>query len=170
MSETSKYRHLTVPYCVGNGVDIGSQGDPVVPWAVSLDLPPIEYTRYSKGTAGGNITWKGHAMSLPFKDGVCDFVYSSHLLEDFADWNPILHEWARVLKPGGYLIILVPDKTRWNYAITQGQPPNCEHRHESFVGELTSYIRPFNEFTIITDRFTNTTATDYTIIFVAQKL
>lgn len=170
MSETAKYRHLTWPYCVGNGVDIASQNDPVVPWAVSLDLPHDAYATYSSGQAQENaIQWRGDCRDLPFKDGVCDFCYSSHLLEDFLDWNPLIHEWTRVLKRGGYLVILVPDKARWNEAIRRGQNPNCEHRHESYVGELSKWVVPVG-YEVICDRLTDLTPEDYTILFVGRKL
>lgn len=170
MSETSKYRDLTVPYCIGNGIDIGSQGDPVVPWAISLDLPLAEYSHYSSGQAPDkSIQWRGDASALPFKDGILDFVYSSHLIEDFPDWYPYLREWARVLKPGGYIIILLPDKKLWGDAILRGQPPNCAHTHESFVGELTDHFNRIGGFDILRDELTNKSPEDYSIIFVAQK-
>lgn len=170
MSETSKYRRLTTPYCNGNGVDIGSQNDPVVPWAVSLDLPLDKYSKYSSGQAQNNaIQWRGDCRDLPFKDGVCDFVYSSHLLEDFLEWAPILGEWARVLKKGGHLIILVPDKFRWNAAISRGQPPNNSHTHESYAGELSRYVVHLG-IEVICDKLTDLTPEDYTIMFVGRKL
>lgn len=167
-SETSKYRHFTTLYCIGNGVDIGSQNDPVVPWAVSLDLPHDEYSTYTSGLAPENsLQWRGDARSLPFKDEVCDFVYSSHLIEDFLEWGPILKEWSRVLKPGGHIIILLPDKERWNVAIRKGQPPNCAHKHESFPGELSTYFT--QGFEIICDKLTNIDSNDYNILFIARK-
>lgn len=173
MSETSKHRELTVPYCEGNGIDIGSGGDPVVPWAISFDLPRKEFLHYHSDQAPANaIHWGGDAASLPFKDGVCDFVYSSHVIEDFYDWHPYLIEWARVLKSGGHLVIMLPDKVRWNAAILNGQPPNCEHRHESYAGELTEYTAPgcpLAGFKVISDRLTDKTPEDYNIIFIAQK-
>ena len=48
---------------------------------------------------------------LPFEDGVAELVYASHLLEHFAtDEIPgLLAEWRRVLRPGGTLLIAVPD-------------------------------------------------------------
>jgi SAM-dependent methyltransferase len=169
MSETAKYRDLTVPYCMGNGIDIGSQNDPVVPWAISLDLPPEEYARYTSGLAAENsIQWRGDASSLPFKDGVCDFVYSSHVLEDFLDWAPYLQEWTRVLKPGGHLIILIPDKHLWNEAVRRGQPPNCAHKHEGRPGELTEMLS--DRYKIIRDSLTNKFESDYSILFVGRKL
>lgn len=169
MSETAKYRHLTVPYCNGNGVDLGSGGNPVVPWAISVDLPGEQYATYNAGNLPEHsVHWRGDALNLPFKDGVLDFVYSSHLLEDFADWMPALREWTRVLKRGGKLVVLLPDKHRWAEALRRGQPPNCAHRKEGEVGALTretkGIVRP------IEDRLTDLTPEDYSILFVGEKL
>lgn len=167
MSETDKYRHLTTPYCLGNGVDIGSGGNPVVPWAISMDLPEADFSQYNSGHAPEHsIHFRCDARILPFKDSTLTFAYSSHLLEDFEDWSPILHEWKRVLIPGGYMVILIPDKTLWEKAVQNGQPPNCAHRHEGFPGELTSY---FPGWTIIRDSITNLSESDYSILFIAQK-
>lgn len=47
----------------------------------------------------------------PFSDGSASLVYASHCLEHFprADIPRILHEWRRVLRPGGVLRVSVPD-------------------------------------------------------------
>jgi predicted SAM-dependent methyltransferase len=48
---------------------------------------------------------------LPFEDGAADLIYASHLLEHFpTDAVPeLLAEWRRVLRPGGALLLAVPD-------------------------------------------------------------
>lgn len=170
-SETEKYRSLTAPYCTGAGVDIASQGISVVPWAMSFDLPEEEFLHYSSGQPPkGPIHLRGHADSLPFQTGSLDFVYSSHFLEDVFEWNPILAEWTRCIKVGGKLVILVPDKELWNAAIARGQNPNCAHRHESRVGELTEIFTSFfGHFKVLRDQLTAITPEDYTIIFVAER-
>lgn len=175
-SETEKYREFTVPHCYradgqpGCGVDIASQGASVVPWAMGFDLPKAEFDYYcGNHPAKGLIQLRGHADKLPFDDGSLDFLYSSHLLEDYLDWLPVLKEWTRVLKPGGKLIILVPDKKLWNEAIARGQPPNCSHRHESYAGELSTYAAAIG-VRVIEDRLTNVVPGDYSIIFCAQKI
>ena len=171
-SETEKYRHLTAPYCTGCGVDIASQGVPVVPWAVSFDLPEKEFLKYSGGNPPkGPIHLRGYADKLPFDDKSLDFVYSSHLLEDYLDWNPVLAEWTRCVKIGGVIVILVPDKKLWNEAIAAGQPPNNSHKHESYVGELTEvFSKFFGHFEVKEDRLTALTPTDYSILFVAKRI
>lgn len=175
-SETARYRHLTQKYCwlpngfPGCGVDIASQGDSVVPWAIGLDLPVTEFMVYcSNESPKGPIQIRGHADHLPFEADSLDFVYASHIIEDFEDWNPILDEWTRVLHPGGYLIILVPDKARWAIALENGQTPNCAHRHESFVGELSACCERFG-LKAIEDRLTDQFPGDYTILFVGIKM
>lgn len=167
-SETSKHRDVTVPFCKGNGVDIGSGGDPVVPWAIQIELPDDKFKWYNSGRAIDGAIYRRDGHMLPFKDETLDFVYSSHLLEDFFDWWPVLSEWVRVLKPLGMLVILVPDKQRWNDAIKRGQPPNCQHRHESYVGELSSFASRLG-LTVVKDEIAKPDTLDYTIVFVAQK-
>lgn len=169
-SEASKYRHLTKHYCIGNGIDVGSGGDPVVPHAIQVDLPKSEYDHYHSADGSNNhvIQWRGYADKLPFKDGTLDWVFSSHLLEDFLDWRPLLKEWSRVLKRNGKLIILIPERKLWSAAISRGQLPNCSHKHEGSVGELSSYADEFG-WKVVRDSLTALTPEDYTIMFVAIK-
>lgn len=168
MSETAKHRHLAERYCGGNGVDLGSSGDPIVPWAIQVELPQDNYLRYNPDRPGTPIQWRGSATELPFKDETLDFVHSSHLIEDFACWYPILKEWDRVLKPGGYLIISVPDHVRFRNAVANGQGDNLNHKHESHVGELTSMLS--SGYDVKMDEFVNDNPIEYSIIFIGQKV
>jgi SAM-dependent methyltransferase len=170
-SETERYRCLTVPYCVGNGVDVGSGGMPVVPWAIQIELPSNEYAHYHSGDSRSQpmCCYRGYAEDLPFKDGTLDFVYSSHLLEDFLDWYPCLREWTRVLRKGGKLIILMPDKKLWAEELARGRVPNCSHRHEPTVGELSTYANRLG-WKVIKDELTDLVPGDYSLIGLFEKL
>jgi predicted SAM-dependent methyltransferase len=128
-SETSKCRPRLAPYCTGYGVDLGFGGDPIVPHAIGVDLPqPYTHVGARPVQLGGDatrLTW--------FADGVLDFVYSSHLLEDFVAVGPVLAEWLRVLKPGGRLIIFCPDEQVFRrHCAATGQPYNEHHVHADF--------------------------------------
>lgn len=84
-------------YLRGIGLAIGPKGyensvDPEIPFAIHIDL---DYPNYNGKT-------------LPFANDSQDFVYSSHVLEHIKDSYDALSEWFRVLKPGGYLFIVVP--------------------------------------------------------------
>jgi len=166
-SETSKYRHLTAPYCTGAGVDIGSAGDPVVPHAIQIDLQKP----YCPLIGPGPIHLRGDGRKLWwFRRNCLTFVYSSHLIEDFdiGEWPELLKEWDSVLQFGGHLIILAPEKHRWAKAITGGQPPNLAHKHEPEVGEISREVLNLMDYEIILD--TCPDPTDYGIVFIAKKI
>jgi SAM-dependent methyltransferase len=50
--------------------------------------------------------------NIPIPDNSVDFVLSSHVLEHF--WDPIktLQEWMRVVRPGGFVFMIIPHKER----------------------------------------------------------
>jgi predicted SAM-dependent methyltransferase len=130
-SETSRYRDLLAPFCIGSGVDIGFGGDPITPTALCMDLPS-PYTcvgKFPVQLAGDcrNLHW--------FADGALDYVYSSHVLEDFPEHDTIsiLQEWVRVLRIGGRLILLLPDQQRYlAYCRCKGLGANTHHSIDHF--------------------------------------
>ena len=155
--ETPKYRDITVPYCNGSGLDLGSGGEPVVPWAFQVDKwrhPGVHYV------------WD--VTNLLFQPGTFDFVYASHVLEDFENWKDVFDYWVTLVKPGGHLIILVPDRERFRAAVEAGQPDNLDHRHEFELGELSA-VASDNGLKVLQESHGQTSPNDYTIIFIAQK-
>lgn len=92
---------------------------------------------------------------------------SSHVLEDFRDWLPVLKEWDRVLKIGGFIMIAVPDHERFREAVARGQGDNLGHKHESRVGELSTYLAP--SYHIFHDDFVSDSPHEYSILFVGRK-
>lgn len=171
-SEAHKYLDLTWKYLQGNGLDLGSGGWPVVPRAIQVELPPDKFAAYTGGREPAvPVHWHGDIFDLPFRDNTCDYVHASHLLEDFTreQWVPLFTEWLRVLKPGGYLVILVPDAARWAAAVAKGQPPNMAHvKPEPSVGEIGAVGAALGA-TVIEDRLTDLSPEDYSILAVLQK-
>lgn len=49
---------------------------------------------------------------LPFEDETYDYVIASHVLEHFFDPAKTLKEWLRVVKPGGYVFVILPHAWR----------------------------------------------------------
>lgn len=173
MSETAKYRDFALSYCTGNGCDIGSGGDPIRPEAIQIELSESTYAWYNSNHAPATpIQWHGDDayLHLPFKDETLDYVYSSHLIEDFLDWQPLLREWTRVLKIGGHLVLLAPEKERWNYAITHlGQPCNCQHRREPVLYELSNEVMRLGNMDVLFEKLTEAHPHDYNLILVAKR-
>lgn len=52
-----------------------------------------------------------NAKEIPLADGVADTVMAIHVFEHFVRWeaDDVLKEWKRVLKPGGLLILELPN-------------------------------------------------------------
>jgi len=107
-------------YFRGQGLDIGGGPDPL---ALYVEFFPL---------VTGIRTWDrkdGDAQDLTgVADGQYDFVHSSHCLEHLVDPRAGLRNWFRVLKPGGHLVVSVPDEDLYE----QGTFPstfNADHRH-----------------------------------------
>lgn len=49
---------------------------------------------------------------LPFADASYDYLVNSHVLEHFFDPINTLNEWMRVVKPGGYILTILPHEKR----------------------------------------------------------
>jgi predicted SAM-dependent methyltransferase len=146
VSETSGIRKEVLTYCQGNGVDIGYGGDPVVPSAITIDKPP-PYVPHL-GSHPQNLRGDGADLYW-FKDNVLDYVYSSHLIEDFAETGPVLREWLRVVKPGGYLILVAPvEKIYREHCSRTGQEYNTNHKIEEMsasyiISQLDQLMIPY---------------------------
>ena len=128
-SETAKCRERLIQYCEGYGIDCGAGGDPINDSAIIIDLPtPYSNAGIKKVNLGGdarNLFW--------FKNESLDYVYSSHLLEDFTNTKEVLIEWLRVLKKGGRLIIYCPNEQIFRlHCKNTGQVYNSNHQIEEF--------------------------------------
>lgn len=51
------------------------------------------------------------ADNIPLDDGVADEIMAIHIIEHFYEWEvpTVLQEWKRLLKPGGKLVLEMPD-------------------------------------------------------------
>lgn len=151
ISETSKCRNSLAQFCQGDGMDIGYGGDPIVPHAICMDLPQ-GYAHYEDHIQHLH----GDARDLRwFRSESLDWIYSSHVLEDFENTKVVLDEWLRVVKPGGNLILYLPDEQTYRaYCHSQGRPPNIHHIHEDFrLDTIKDCLADRTDVEIIHERF-----------------
>ncbi len=114
-----------IPFTQGLGVDVGCGLSKIHAQAIGVDrrLGPrdIGYPFGAQIKATGEV--------LPwFADDSMDFVFSSHCLEHIANAGGALREWARVLKPEGRLVLILPDKRKYPNIGTPGANP--DHKHD----------------------------------------
>lgn len=99
-------------FCKGLGLDIGPGTNKFSPTVLCTDWYQHE---------GVDLIWnmvhEGGRHPYPFRDNVFDFVFASHVIEDFApdeiQW--VFDELLRMVKPNGHLVILVPDMENLRY-------------------------------------------------------
>ena len=127
-SETAKVRHWVLPYCIGKGCDVGFGGDKIMKLNCDgIDFPqPYTYTGKDKVDIGCDVI----NNEIPVPDNTYDYVYTSHLIEDFVDTNDALKKFIRILKNGGNLILVFPDQPVYEvYCKNMGIPMNPYHIH-----------------------------------------
>ena len=68
------------------------------------------------------------SRALPFRDATFDIAISSHVAEHLTQPERVFGELSRVLKPGGRLLILTPN--RWHYVtVSSALLPHSFHLH-----------------------------------------
>jgi predicted SAM-dependent methyltransferase len=119
-----------------NGIDIGSGGAPIFVNTISMDRKNGHWSEL--------VQLHGDAKSLYwFKDGVMDYVFSSHCFEDFLEEEKpsVLKEWVRIIRPGGFLILLLPDERKYrDYCAARNTKPNGAHKDPDFSMDKVSKI------------------------------
>ena len=135
-SETQKIRDTVLQYCEGSGIDIGCGEGKIKEDALGID---------SRGLPGVNLI-HNVAVQLPFEDGKFDYVYSSHTLEHMkGDLIPVVKEWTRVLKKGGYFILYLPHKKLYT-------DYNPEHFHEFDIESCLDLLEKSMDFEVVEQR------------------
>ena len=98
-------------YCQGKGLDIGYGGDLLCENCKGWDIED------------------GDAQTLDgLPDSHFDFVYSSHCLEHVNDAADAISNWWRVLKPGGYLLLYIPERDLYERKKTLPSRWNTSHK------------------------------------------
>jgi len=137
LQETSKSlirrsydKRFATRWLIGDGIDIGAGQDTIGNYAPLFPL--IRSVR----------AWDipdGDAMLMAdVPDASFDFVHSSHCLEHLVDPTVALKHWVRICKPGGHLLILVPDEDLYE----QGVWPstfNTDHKWTFTIGKAKSW-------------------------------
>jgi SAM-dependent methyltransferase len=113
--------NFTSRYFVGHGLDLGGKPDP-------LGLYQELFSRMESVR-----TWDWEDGDAQFLESVddesVDFVHSSHCLEHLVDPFQGLKNWLRVLRPGGHLIVTIPDEDMYE----QGAFPSTFNRDHKWT-------------------------------------
>ena len=129
-------------YFNGEGIDIGGAPDPL---SLYTELfPLIDSVRIWDIGDGDAQDMKGVA------DNTYDFVHSSHCLEHLENPTIGLQNWMRILKPGGYLVVTVPDEDLYEQGIFPSTF-NFDHKWTFTIWKKESWSsKSINIFDLVT--------------------
>jgi SAM-dependent methyltransferase len=118
-------------YMSGRGAEIGYAG-------YIRNVVPILDT-----TDGYDLSTPGYdGKTIPVPDEFYDYVYSSHTLEHIENYKQTINEWMRVVKPGGYIITVVPHRDLYEKKLTL--PSNFNGDHKRFYSP-SSLLKEFED-------------------------
>lgn len=130
-SEAAKVRDMpnVMRYITGTVVDVGCGHDKLTPDAFGVDgrqLPGVDY-----------VTSDVYNLSLPLTlfGAPFDTVFSSHFLEHLQDPFKAIEDWAGLLKPGGHLILYLPDGRKYDNG------NNFEHMYDWTCDSFIFWMR-----------------------------
>jgi len=123
--ESRKVRYEVLPYLTRGGLDIGCGPEKVWPHLIGIDS---QKDSDLFGTPmRPDIVCDALRLAM-FADAAIENVYSSHLLEHLDDHIAALHEWWRLVKVGGHLVLYLPHADHYPRI---GQPgANPDHKHD----------------------------------------
>lgn len=120
-NEAAKARTRLLSLFVGKGLDIGCGNTPIMDSCDKWDIDEGD-AQYMIGAPREHYDW----------------IFSSHLLEHVKDPANALAVWWRLLKPGGTLIILVPDEDLYEKGLWPSQH-NGDHKHTFTLSKWESW-------------------------------
>lgn len=173
MNETAKIKDRVSAYTVGNGLDIGCYDCKVTPNAFGIDGREVD---------GVNLVTNNLydlPQQIPRLVGNQNYVFSSHCLEHLHDSYRAIKEWSEFIKSGGYLILYLPEGSR--YKNEQNEEHLQDTRHDSFMLWFTrtfcgqgknfkgeQYLKPI--FKVIEHGIDPEEEDLYSFYLIAQKL
>jgi SAM-dependent methyltransferase len=96
-------------YFVGHGIDVGGGHDSL---ALYVELFPMIRNVVIYDAPQGDAQKLANVDDASF-----DFLFSSHCLEHMRDPVEALGNWIRVIRPGGHLVISVPDEDLYEQGV-----------------------------------------------------
>jgi len=122
-------------YLLGNGIDIGGGYDP-------LKIPCGTVRNWDRSYGDGDAV---DMEGVP--DNTYDFVHSSHCLEHIHDVAKALRNWIRILKPGGFLFVAVPDWTLYEHQIWPSKF-NPDHKASFSIDKKREDVKRLDHYNI----------------------
>lgn len=111
---------------------------------VGVDVAPNAIEFAKEHYAGGRVRFvHADATDLPISSGSVDGVASFETIEHLTEPASFVSELARVLRPGGLLVLSTPDRAVYSRDRTDGTSGNPFHPSEMTEAELLAALEPW---------------------------
>lgn len=150
---------LAHKYCIGKGIEIGGSAHNPFNLKDCINVAPREDEDFHSKTQISicgetlKIDHYAYAHALPFEDDSYDYIISSHVVEHVPDLIQAFIEWNRVVKNGGIVFIVFPNRNA--LASDRGRSLSClfefiaEHKKEKHLVYINEHVWVFSLKTMI---------------------
>jgi ADP-heptose:LPS heptosyltransferase/predicted SAM-dependent methyltransferase len=165
-NEGAKIKWEIVQYTRGRGLELGCSIQKLYPHFIGID------NRQDAKLFGHPINpdiYVDTAERLEFfATGTLDFVFSSHLLEHIEPERVTgaVKDWMRIIKPGGYLVLYLPDEDEYPKIGEDGCNP--DHKWNVNYERVITYMRATGGWDLVDFQKRNQDR-EYSLFFVFQK-
>lgn len=119
--------------------------------AIDINEPLLEIARQRSAEAGFDIDYRlGSAVELPWPDESMDVAVALELLEHVEDWEAVVQEMMRVVRPGGVIFLsttnaLCPRQSEYTLPLYSWYPAPLKRRYvrlaQTTRPEIVNYAR-----------------------------
>lgn len=137
-----------IKYTKGVGIDVGCGLSKIHSCATGIDFRLGDKDFGYPFGANIQCPRNKEFLRLPwFTNESLDFVFSSHCFEHFSDLRKTLQEVIRVLKPAGYLVLILPDMRYYPKKGAEGANP--DHEWDCYPETLVEIVKDTGNFEVI---------------------
>jgi SAM-dependent methyltransferase len=142
-----EFNHV-IGYTKGTGIDIGCGLSKIHSCAIGIDAQLGGKDFGYPFSANIRVPKKKQLVLLSwFKDESLDFVFSSHCLEHFSNPRRAVQEMSRVLKSGGYLVLILPDMRYYPQKVRVNANP--DHEWDCYPEVLLDIVNSTGQFKLV---------------------
>ncbi|MDB5975145.1 MAG: hypothetical protein JWR07_1905 [Nevskia sp.] len=134
--EAKKVVWEVAPFLRGRGLDLGSGMFKILPHVISVDNGHHEAFGHN---INPDVKIETAEKLDVFGSQSMDFIFSSHLLEHIENYKAALHEWWRLIKQGGYLVLYLPHADFYPHVGSEGANP--DHKHDFLPADIIAAMQ-----------------------------
>lgn len=136
-----------------NGCGVGMYVEHLTPFGGKIIGLEYDFERAAEAGSRSKRTLNAAGESLPLPSGTFDLILSHEVLEHVQDDSQAVHEMVRVLKPGGRVVIFVPNRAYpfethgiyWKGQYKFGNIPLVNYLPRAWRDKLAPHVKVYSK-------------------------